>query len=208
MVIRLPLRGILEVNCYLYADEKTRRGFLIDPGARGEELLSWIREQGYTIEKILLTHGHFDHIGALEVLGGQEGIPVWIHEKGLAWLRDPELNLSGQFRRRITFEGAHSFRDGATFALEDSPEFCLRAIHTPGHTPDGTVFYDEKHGLAFTGDTIFRAGRGNDAFPGGDGEQLEESILNRVLTLPPETVLYPGHGEATTVGEEIHWYRE
>ncbi len=207
MVVRLPLRGLIDVNCYLYAEEKTRRAFLIDPGAQGEALLSLIREKGFTIEKILLTHGHFDHIGALETLGTREGIPVWIHEAGKAWLEDPELNLSARFRRPITFHGAHFFRDGDVFRLEADPDWALRVIHTPGHTPDSVLFYDEKRELAFTGDTIFRGSRGNDAFPGGNGGQLLESIRGRVLTLPGRTRLYPGHGEETTVAEEAGWYR-
>ena len=207
MVICLPLREIIDVNCYLYADEASKHGFLIDPGAQGEQLLAWIREQGYVIEKILLTHGHFDHIGALEVLGGREGIPVWIHEAGAAWLTDPVLNLSAQFRRKITFQGANLFRDDTVFVLAGNPEYALRVIHTPGHTPDSVLFYDEKHELAFTGDTIFQGGRGNDSFPGGDGDLLTESILDQVLTLPGETKLYPGHGNPTTVDAERRWYR-
>ena len=206
MVKRLPLWGLIDVNCYLYADEETGHGFLIDPGAEGEKLLSLIRNQGLVIEKILLTHGHFDHIGALQVLGGREGIPVWIHERGDAWLKDPELNLSAQFRREITFSGASLFRDGDVMALESNPEFALRVISTPGHTPDSVLLYDEKRGFAFSGDTIFRGSRGNDAFPGGDGHQLIRSIRERVLTLPGNTVLYPGHGEATTVDAERSLY--
>ena len=206
MIKRLVLQDLLDVNCYLYADEVTGHAFLIDPGAQGEELLAWIRDQGYTIEKILLTHGHFDHIGGLEILGKREGIPVWIEEAGEAWLEDPTLNLSGRFRRKTVFQGAHFFRDGDTFSLENSPEYTLRVIHTPGHTPDSVIFYDEKHGFAFSGDTIFAGGHGNDTFPGGDGDQLIQSILTRILTLPGDTVLYPGHGEATTVAEEKGLY--
>ena len=206
MVKCLPLWGLMDVNCYLYADEESGHGFLIDPGAEGEKLLSMIRDQGYVIEKILLTHGHFDHIGGLAVLGTREGIPVWIHERGDAWLKDPMLNLSGQFRRSIIFEGANLFRDGDVFALEANPDYALRVIHTPGHTPDSVLFYDEKRGFAFSGDTIFLGSRGNDSFPGGDGRQLLRSIRERVMTLPGNTVLYPGHGNPTTVEVELKYY--
>lgn len=207
MVKRIVLRGLLDVNCYLYAEEETRHGFLIDPGAQGEALAEWIRKQGLTIEKILLTHGHFDHIGALEVLAGREGIPVWIHEAGRAWLEDPELNLSARLGKAVTFRGAQFFRDGDLIRLEADPGYALRVIHTPGHTPDSVLLYDEKQGFAFSGDTIFQGSRGNDAFPGGDGSRLLESIRGRVLALPGETVLYPGHGEATTVAAEAGLYR-
>ena len=206
MIIRLHLQGILDVNCYLYADKKTKHGVLIDPGAQGEELLIWIKKEKYVIEKILLTHGHFDHIGGLEMLGTREGIPVWIHEAGADWLTDPRLNLSARFLQKITYEGAHYFHDGDLIALEANPDYALRVISTPGHTPDSVLLYDEKRGFAFSGDTIFQGSRGNDTFPGGDGEQLLRSIRERVLTLPGETVLYPGHGETTTVENEKRWY--
>ena len=206
MVICLPLQGLLEVNCYLYADEASRHAFLIDPGARGEELCAWIRHQGWIIEKILLTHGHFDHIGALETLHGRDGIPVWIHEEGRAYLEDPALNLSQRFRRPIVFRGAQCFRDGQTFSLEAAPGYSLRVIHTPGHTPDSVLFYDEGQGFAFSGDTVFQGARGNDTFPGGNGAQLLKSIRERVMTLPGDTLLYPGHGPATTVAAEAPLY--
>ena len=207
MVIRYQVRDMIDVNCYLYVDEESGHCFLIDPGAQGEELLSQIRERGWTIEKILLTHGHFDHIGGLAVLGEREGIPVWIHEAGEAWLTDPVLNLSAEFPKQITYHGANHFRDGDVFQLESDPSWALRVISTPGHTPDSVVLYDEKRGIAFTGDTIFKDGRGNDAFPGGDGALMVRSIRERIMTLPGETVLYPGHGEETTVAEEKKYYR-
>jgi len=202
MITRIPLQGLLDVNCYLYADDTSSHAFLIDPGAQGEALFSWLRTHGITVEKILLTHGHFDHIGGLDVLWEREGIPVWIHENGPAYLADPMLNLSGRFRRPLRFSGAQVFRDGELLSLEANPDYTLQVIHTPGHTQDSVLFYDEKRGFAFSGDTIFQGSRGNDTFPGGNGAQLLESIRRRVLTLPAETVLYPGHGEATTVGAE------
>ena len=206
MVTRLAVFGLLEVNCYLYADENSGHAFLIDPGAQGPQLAAWLGKQGLKVEKILITHGHFDHIGGLDFLSREKGLPVWIHEAGDAYLKDPELNLSARFHQSVTFGGAHCFRDGAVFALEASPDFALRVIHTPGHTPDSVLFYDEKRALAFTGDTIFQGSRGNDAFPGGDGAQLLKSIREKVLPLPEETVLYPGHGEPTTVGDEKYFY--
>ena len=205
-VIRLPLRGLMDVNCYFYFDADSGHGFLIDPGAQGEKIAEWIQENRYTAEKILLTHGHFDHIGGLEYLTEKMNIPVWIHQNGEAYLTDPVMNLSAAFRRRVVFHGAHLFGDGAVFAPDAAPEMKLRVIHTPGHTQDSVIFYDEEMGAAFSGDTIFQGNRGNDTFPGGNGEQLVESIRSRILTLPEGTVLLPGHGDATTVGDEKQYY--
>ena len=103
-------------------------------------------------------------------------------------------------------ENAAFFRDGDLLSLKDDPAYTLRVIHTPGHTPDSSVFYDAARGTAFVGDTIFRGSRGNDRLPGGDGPLLLRSIREKVLALPPETVLYSGHSDPTTVAEERPLY--
>ena len=202
MIICIPVRGYMEENCYLWVNEKTRHGFLIDPGAEGSRLLDYCAENEWIPEAILLTHGHFDHIGAVEEIHARLNIPVRIHEAGLAFLADPKLNLSHYCAGDIVLRNAAAFRDGDTLSLKNDPAYVLRVIHTPGHTPDSSVFYDAARGTAFVGDTIFRGSRGNDRLPGGDGALLLRSIREKVLALPPETILYSGHSEPTTVGAE------
>ncbi|MBQ9301419.1 MAG: MBL fold metallo-hydrolase [Clostridia bacterium] len=102
----------------------------------------------------------------------------------------------------MTVQGAKHFQDGEIFRLDSNPSCALQVIHTPGYTPDSVIFYDEKQGIAFVGDTIFKGSRGNDQYPGGNGRQLLQSIRKRILTLPDETILYSGHSEETTVDEE------
>ena len=238
-IVRCFPLAVQGVNCYFWGDGETGRGFLIDPGERGKELLDGIRQQGWTLAGILLTHGHFDHIGGIEGILAEAKVPVRIHEAGEAYLADPALNLSAYFPPAIRLRGAKTFRDGdcltpgglgtgkphtdietrgggaeAGHPRERNAEppkagtvCALEVIHTPGHTPDSVIFYDRAAGLAFTGDTIFaQGGRGNDRFPGGNGAQLMRSIRERILTLPPETILYSGHSEPTTVGAEMRWY--
>lgn len=176
MIACVPLSGYIEVNCYLWVDDETKHGFLIDPGAQGNELMELCREKGWIIEKILLTHGHFDHIGGIAAIREKADIPVYIHEAGEAYLTDTHLNLSRYHGEEITVRGAKHFRDGDIFRLESDPEWSLQVIHTPGHTPDSVLFYDQRQGIVFSGDTIFKQAHGNDRFPGGDGRQLLQSI--------------------------------
>lgn len=206
MIACLPVRGYLEVNCYFWGNDRTGHGFLIDPGARGKELLSLCKTRGWVVEKILLTHGHFDHIGGIAAIRETEEIPVFIHEQGLAFLGNPSLNLSHFMGGAFTVPDARTFRDGDVFALENDPAWSLKVIHTPGHTPDSVLLYDEARGTAFSGDTVFRGSRGNDRLPGGDGALLLRSIREKVLALPEDTVLYSGHSEPTTVREEKPLY--
>lgn len=206
MIVCLPVEGFLEENCYVWVDEKTGHGFLIDPGAQGGEIWDQCTERGWIIERILLTHGHFDHIGGIDAIRARQEIPVWIHENGIDYLRNPRLNLSAYFGKEITVDRVRTFRDGDLFRLQADPSRFLRVIHTPGHTPDSVLFYDEAEGTAFTGDTIFQGNRGNDTFPGGDGKLLLKSIRERVLTLPGETRLYSGHSGPTTVAAERPLY--
>ena len=206
MIRCVPVRGYFEVNCYIWTDDQAGHGFLIDPGAQGHALLGLCRAQGWVIEGILLTHGHFDHFGGIPEIREEVDLPIYIHPAGEAYLTSPRLNLSYFCHCDMTLNGARYFRDGDRLSLRASPESSLRVLHTPGHTPDSVVLYDEKHGLAFVGDTIFRGSRGNDGYPGGDGGQLMQSIRERILTLPDDTILYSGHSAPTTVRSEKPLY--
>ena len=205
-VYKIPVRGYFEVNSYFLIDEDTGHGFLIDPGAQGAALAQIIRSKVWTIEKILLTHGHFDHTGGIEAIRRELDIPVYIHENGADYLEDTRLNLSEYCGEHVVVRDAHFFQDGALFSLEGHAAPVLTAVHTPGHTPDSTTFYDAADGLAFVGDTIFKGGPGTVQYPGGDRRQLVKSIVQQILRLPDNTTLYSGHSEKTTVGAEKRLY--
>ena len=196
---RVAVRDILETNSYFYIDENTGHGFLIDPGAEAEKLIQKINDNNWIIEKILLTHGHFDHIGAVEALHNSLNIPYFIHKNGADYLNYVLYNLSAQFGRNIVLKEAEYLEDGDSVHLSKNDSVELRLIHVPGHTTDSSIFYDAKNCLAFVGDTIFKNSVGNTAFPGGDSQQLADSIFNKIFKLPSETVLYSGHSEETSV---------
>lgn len=192
---------IIPANAYFYIDEKSRHAFLIDAPGHAADLLDFIKENGLTVEKILITHGHFDHTGALSDLAAALKIPFYIHEEGREYLSDPYKNLSAVFGEPFTVEGASYLKDGDEISLAAAPETKLKVLHTPGHTKDSVVYYDAANGIAFTGDTVFRGSTGRTDFPGGSAAQLADS-LHKILTLPDDTVLYSGHTAPTTVKEE------
>ena len=199
-------KGYYDVNGYFYINEDTGTGFLFDPGAQGKLIADIIDENGWNIEKIIITHGHFDHIDGIKELRKYKNIPVFIHENGKQFLADPYYNLSamaGVGEIRLSADGY--FKDGDVIETADKG-MSLLVIHTPGHTDDSCVFYSEPDGLAFTGDTIFKGTYGNYRFPTGNYDLLMKTIREKVLTLPPETVLYSGHTGPTTVAAERNMY--
>ena len=204
MVLTVPVKGCFEEYCYFYVSDSTRHGFIIDPGAQADQLLDIIRDNGLVIEKILLTHGHFDHFGAVEELREKLNCPVLAHEKAGLFLLNPLMNLSRQCVGDMVIRDTVKFKDGDTIALDEAHS--LRVIYTPGHTPDSVLLYNEKERIAFVGDTIFKESIGNYTFPGGNKDLLIQSIMERVFTLPDDTVLYSGHSEPTTVGAEKRFY--
>ena len=207
MVIEVPVKGYFEENCFFFIDEKTKHGFIIDPGAQGKELLTLIRKKGWTIEKILLTHGHFDHTGAVDILRKALRIPVLAHRRSDEYLLDDRKNLSALCGPSIMVENVEYLDDGDEVRLSDNLDFSLKVIYTPGHTTDSIIFYSEKESVAFVGDTIFKGSIGNYQYPGGNAGDLEKSIINKIFTLPNDTVLCSGHSEQTTVGIEKSRYR-
>lgn len=202
IVKQVPLCEILTTNAYFYIDEKTKHGFLVDPAAEPDKLLNIIKENGWIIEKILITHGHFDHIGAVDKLAKELNIPYYIHTNGKQYLINPQMNLSSFFEKNIALTNANYLQDGEEITLSTSPNTTLKVIHTPGHTSDSVIYYDKNNDVAFVGDTIFKDSEGRTDLPGGNTSQLYESIKNKVITLPENTVLYSGHTEQTTVKQE------
>lgn len=221
MLYLIETHGPITTNTYLYGDDETRHAFLIDPGFTPERILAAVREKDITVERILLTHGHFDHIGAaLAVSDALGALPICMWEKGRKYAESPDWNLSANFfppagftlpAARMTY-----LPDGVCLALAAVPACRLHLTATPGHTEDGCSYISEAAAnrtdgdrLAFVGDTIFRASYGATHFPGGDEPTLMQSIKTRLLTLPADTLLLSGHSEPTTVGEERTraWYQ-
>lgn len=203
MIVKtVPVRGVISELAYFYVDENTKHGFLIDPGNEPKKLASVIKSNGWTIDKILLTHGHFDHIGAVDALREQFDIPVFAYEKAVEYLTDPGWNLSSLYATPMTVENVEFLSEDAMITSENMPYATLRVIPTPGHTIDSVIYHDAANGLAFVGDTIFRNSIGSVEHPGGDYETERKSIEEKIFTLPAETILYSGHTAPTTVGRE------
>jgi glyoxylase-like metal-dependent hydrolase (beta-lactamase superfamily II) len=190
--------GEIETNCYLIGDGK--EAILIDPGEEAERIESLIKKRGVKIGRILLTHGHMDHIGAVSPLKKLTGAPVLIHSKDAIMLTDPKANLSGAFGNPFVADAADGF-------LEDGDEIMagdliLKVIYTPGHTPGGVSLYGANAGVVFTGDALFAGSIGRTDFPRSNYQMLINSIKQRLFVLPDKTIVYPGHGPQTTIGEE------
>lgn len=207
MVVEVTVKGYFEENTFFYIDDKTKHGFVIDPGAQGEELLNLIHKNGWVIEKVLLTHGHFDHTGAVEYLRKTLNIPVMAHRRSDEYLLDTRMNLSAYCGQNIVIENIEYLDDKDRILLSGNPETYLDVIYSPGHTTDSVIFYSAKDTVAFVGDTIFKGSIGNTQYPGGNGTELRRSIVEKVFSLPEETILYSGHSEQTTVGKEKYRYR-
>jgi len=195
--IRIVPVGPVMANCHIL--EFPESVLLIDPGGDHEALLKLIGTR--TVAALLFTHGHYDHIAALIPL--KERFPaaaVMIHRLERDFLSDPSLNLSGHFGRGVAYtrEPERLLEDGDRLPLPDGSE--LTVIHTPGHTPGGICFL--AGGILFSGDTLFRESIGRCDLPGGDEELILKSIREKLLVLPDDTRVLPGHMNATSIGYE------
>jgi glyoxylase-like metal-dependent hydrolase (beta-lactamase superfamily II) len=198
----LPV-GMLAANCYLVLCPRTRRCLVLDPGAEPERILARLRELQAEVVSIVHTHGHFDHISATEaVLAGLPGpVPVLAHPADAYLYEAAARGMGAAFGYPLPEQPLRpngEMHDGDVVTAGD---VSLHVIATPGHTP-GSVSLVERDLYVFAGDTLFRRGIGRTDLPGGDEEAIYESIARRLYPLPPAIIVYPGHGPATTIGEE------
>ena len=205
--VEVDVSDFMQENAYFYVDDKTRCGFLIDPGAQADELLKTIAREKFTIEKILITHGHYDHIGAVNEIQRVLKIPVCMGKSGNFYATDTFNNGSKFFGQGIILNDV-TIIDDAEIVSSANPAFKLEVIVAPGHTLDGTIYYSAKDSVAFVGDTIFYGGHGRTDLAGGSERDLMNTIKNKVFALPDETTLLCGHGAFTTVANEKirSWY--
>lgn len=195
--------GMFGELTYLYIDDATKHGFIVDPGLDGERLVQYIKEKGFVIEKILLTHGHLDHIYSAKEVKEALGASMVIHKEGKIYLEDPKWNLSKDYLKTpIMMEADEYVEHGDEIALQANPNFKVQVVYVPGHTADGVAYYSHQEGIAFVGDIIFEGSVGRSDLLGGNAMRLLNAIRAQIFTLPDETVLFPGHGNQTTVKKE------
>jgi glyoxylase-like metal-dependent hydrolase (beta-lactamase superfamily II) len=199
MILESLCLGPFGVNCYILASAKNAEAIIIDPGGEEKKIRKVLEKHKLEPAFIINTHGHFDHIGCNDKFS----VPVYIHSRDMAFLNDPKLNLSGMLQ-----PCACNIKSEIK-SLEDKQKIVLgpiqlQVIHTPGHTPGGICLLLEKpaNKILFSGDTLFFQGIGRTDFPGADEGQLKKSIKEQLFKLPEDTVIYPGHGMPSTIGEE------
>lgn len=192
--------GMVMTNCYFIINEETKEAALVDPGDRADLLLKKCEELGVSLKVILLTHGHFDHIMAVPALKAATGAVVYAAEAEDGLLQDSDYNLSGSWQRRpMTLKADVLLQDGEEFPLFGST---VRMILTPGHTAGSCCYYMPEEGWLFSGDTLFCESYGRIDLPSSMPAQIARSINEKLLVLPEETNVYPGHNETTTIAHE------
>jgi glyoxylase-like metal-dependent hydrolase (beta-lactamase superfamily II) len=197
MLIKNIVVGPLEVNCFVIADEGSKKAIVVDPGDEPDRIMDIIENNGFVVEYIICTHGHFDHVGAVSDLKKDTGARVLIHKD--------ELEIYSSAKDMAAFWGydLDPLPDPDILAKDadvvTAGNLSFKVIHTPGHSPGGMCLYGE--GLVITGDTIFAGSVGRTDFYGGDIGLLKKSF-KRLMELPENTRVLPGHGPETTIGRE------
>lgn len=190
--------GQLQVNCYILADEETKEAIVIDPGDDADDILSIIRDKGLTVKYIINTHAHFDHVGANAQLKKATGAEILLHEADAALLSSSS-GEAGMFGMKAAPSppADRYIRDGDIIT---AGEVSLTVLHTPGHSSGGISLIED--GMVFTGDALFAGSIGRTDRPGGDLMTLITSIKTKLLDMPDDTRVFPGHGPDSTIGEE------
>lgn len=202
LVVKDMVLGMIMTNCYIAYDDVVKEAFIVDPADSADEIQLKITELGVKPVAILLTHGHFDHIGAVDELRDKYKIKVYVYEDEKDVMTS-DANLASMIGKRMSVEADEYLRDLQTIIIGGEK---IQVIHTPGHTKGSCCFYLPDEKVLFSGDTMFCQSFGRTDFPTGSMSQLISSIKNRLLKLDDDVKVYPGHNEETKIGFERHMY--
>jgi len=191
--------GMVSTNCYLLINSDTHECIIVDPADRPELIEEMVKKAESKPQAILLTHGHFDHVGAAEALRDSYGIKIYAAKEEQKLLESPEINLSAPYGMNISFAADEWLSDGQKL---DIAGFHIKAIHTPGHTAGSMCYYLEEEKTLMSGDTLFACSVGRTDFPTSSGAAMNASLRDKLSKLPDDVDVFPGHGEFTTIGFE------
>lgn len=198
--IKTCVLGPVSTNCYLVYNDTTKEAVAVDPGDNGDYILNKCSELGIKLQAVLLTHGHFDHIGAALQIARAFTIPIYASETEDGMLADTSLNLTAHFTgHSLSFHADRLVHDGDELELLG---YKWKVIATPGHTAGSVCYYLPEEEVLLSGDTLFQDSYGRTDLPTGSSRALVDSVLRKLFILPGDTMVYPGHGEPTTIGYE------
>lgn len=202
MKIQHSVLGMCATNTYYVYDDETKRGLIVDPADSPDTIIARVDSLSMIPEAILITHGHFDHVLAMNKIREHYGIKVYAGLTEKQVLHDMAMNLTSSFGMGQTFDADIYLKDGEEF---ETAGYHIRAIEVPGHTIGGMCYYFDKQGVLFSGDTLFCESVGRSDFPGGSASALCRGIKDKLFVLPEHTKVYPGHMDETTIGNEIKY---
>lgn len=191
--------GAVQTNCYLAINEDTKDTLIVDPGGDADKIISAINDEKLNPVAILLTHGHFDHASRADEVAERFGIEIYAEEHEKETLENTALNLSHWEGRARVYHADHYLKDEQEIDLAG---FHIRVFHTPGHTVGGCCYYFPYQDVIFSGDTLFCGSVGRTDFEKGSSSELLRSIREKLMTLPDNVTVYPGHNEITGIGTE------
>ena len=193
--------GDYQANCYLLS--LNERALIVDPGDEAAKIITYLETKGLKPEAILLTHGHFDHIGALQAVQEKYNLPIYAHQAETVYFTNPDYNLSWKAGRTpIAIEDLSAFNFIKEDGMLELLDQVIEVRHVPGHSSGSIAFYLKANGIVLSGDALFKGSIGRTDLINGNHEQLMNSIKTKLFTLPDSTIVYSGHGAATTIEEE------
>lgn len=202
MKIQHSVLGMCATNTYYVYDDETKRGLIVDPADSPDTIIARVDSLSMIPEAVLITHGHFDHVLAMNKVREHYGIKVYAGLTEKQVLHDMAMNLTSSFGMGQTFDADIYLKDGEEF---EAAGYHIKAIEVPGHTIGGMCYYFDKQGVLFSGDTLFCESVGRSDFPGGSASALCRGIKDKLFVLPEHTKVYPGHMDETTIGNEIKY---
>ncbi len=196
--------GPLQCNCSILGDEVSREAIVVDPGAEIASIMAVVERHGWTVKEIIVTHAHIDHIAGAQQMKQLTGAPISYNQADLPLVAMMEVQAGwlGMSSVPVVEPPDNSLEDGSSVSVGGVDGITGHILHTPGHTPGSLCLYIPASQLLLAGDTLFAGSVGRTDLPGGDGRTLIRSIKGRLLPLPEETVVVPGHGRSTTISQE------